>query len=76
MSDSETPQAGSDDGSLLVKKSALYQHFLEEREEILRLKWLRSEERGQDIGFESALLEWMINHRSAWHTSRRSATQP
>ena len=54
----------------LVKKSRLYQEFLAERDEILRHKWLESEKAGYDIGFERALLEWMVRHRAAWRQHR------
>ena len=47
---------------------SLYQEFLAERDEILRHKWLRSEEAGHDIGFESALVDWAINCREKWKT--------
>jgi len=50
----------------LVSESSLYREFLAERDEILRHKWLKSEEAGRDIGFESALVDWMLNHRSQW----------
>ena len=50
----------------LVEKSSLYQHYLAERGEILRHKWLESEKEGHDIGFERALVDWVLNHRSKW----------
>lgn len=50
----------------LVTKSSLYKHFVTEREEILRYKWIKSEEIGHDIGFEKALVDWTMNHRSRW----------
>ncbi len=56
-----------------VKRSGLYQEFLAEREEILKLKWLESEKAGHDIGFERALLDWIRNHRDAWRTTRRTS---
>ena len=40
-------------------------------EEILRHKWLESEKAGQDIGFEKALLDWVIKYRSAWRKHRQ-----
>ena len=52
------------------KNSVLYREFLAEREEILRHKWIESEKVGYDIGFERALLDWIIRHRSAWRTTR------
>lgn len=46
--------------------SSIYRRFLAEREEILRHKWIESEKRGYDIGFENALIDWMRNHRKNW----------
>jgi hypothetical protein len=54
----------------LVKNSVLYKEFLAEREEILRHKWIESEKQGQDIGFERALLDWIIKYRSSWRSDR------
>ena len=50
----------------LVENSLLYKKFATERDEILRHKWIESEKAGVDIGFEKALLDWLIKHRSAW----------
>jgi hypothetical protein len=50
--------------------SSLYKEFLREREEILKLKWIESEKRGKDIGFEAALLNWVRNHRAEWKKHR------
>lgn len=55
----------------MVMNSALYREFLAEREEILRHKWIESEKAGYDIGFERALLDWIVKHRSNWRQSRR-----
>jgi hypothetical protein len=52
------------------KNSALYQEFLAEREEILKHKWIESEKVGYDIGFEKALLDWIVKHRSEWRSNR------
>jgi len=57
----------------IVMNSALYREFLAERDEILRHKWLESEKAGYDIGFERALLDWIVKHRSNWRRSRRSS---
>lgn len=46
--------------------TSLYQRFLAEREEIMKHKWIESEKRGYDTGFEKALLDWMQNHREGW----------
>jgi len=50
----------------ILESSALYKKFMEEREEILKHKWLESEKAGYDIGFEKALLDWVFNHRNNW----------
>ena len=52
------------------KNSALYREFLLEREEILKHKWLESEKLGYDIGFERALLDWIVKYRAQWRASR------
>jgi len=62
------------DNSDLVKNSVLYREFLAEREEILVHKWLESEKAGHDIGFERALLDWIVKYRSAWREKRRQET--
>ena len=53
-----------------VKNSVLYKEFLAEREEILKHKWIESEKAGRDIGFEKALLDWIVKHRSNWRERR------
>ncbi len=57
----------------LLKNSSLYREYLAEREEILRHKWIESEKAGKDIGFERALLDWIIKFRSEWRNLRARA---
>ena len=57
----------------LLKNSSLYREFQAEREEILRHKWIESEKAGRDIGFEQALTDWIIKHRSTWRKNRQAA---
>lgn len=64
------------ENSDLVKNSVLYKEFLAEREEILRHKWIESEKAGHDIGFEKALLDWIVKHRSAWREKRQHGSAP
>jgi len=59
----------------IVMNSALYREFLAEREEILRHKWLESEKAGYDVGFERALLDWIVKHRSNWRKARRQQVE-
>ena len=54
-----------------VKESALYKEFLAERAEILKHKWIESEKAGTDIGFEKALLDWIVKYRSTWRDKRQ-----
>jgi hypothetical protein len=61
----------TDDNPDIVKESALYKEFLAEREEILRHKWIESEKAGHDVGFEKALLDWVVKHRSTWRQLRQ-----
>ena len=67
----ETPEEQAEgDQSRFVKNSNLYKEFLAEREEILKHKWIESEKAGSDIGFEKALLDWILKHRSNWRSKR------
>ena len=54
-----------------LTNSVLYKEFLAERQEILCHKWIESEKAGKDIGFEKALLDWIVKHRSNWRERRR-----
>ena len=72
MSDeTKEPLAAND----LLKHSTLYKEFQAEREEILKHKWIESEKAGRDIGFERALTDWIIKHRSKWRRARQAANQ-
>ena len=59
-------------GNDLVKNSSLYKEFQAELNEILRHKWLESEKAGRDIGFEQALTDWIMKHRSKWRKARQA----
>ena len=52
--------------------SSVYQYFLAEREEILKHKWIESEKAGYDIGFEKALVDWILKHRKNWRRQYKS----
>jgi len=47
-------------------KTRLYQAFCAEKTEILRHKWIESQKAGRDIGFDAALIDWIVHHRAAW----------
>ena len=63
------PVRGSEDeGAQFMKNSVLYKEFLAEREEILKHKWIESEKAGADIGFEKALLDWIVGLQApSWY---------
>jgi hypothetical protein len=62
--------SSDESASQFLKNSVLYKEFLAEREEILKHKWIESEKAGADIGFEKALLDWIMKHRSSWRERR------
>jgi len=70
MENSRPMPSTQEDRSRFVKNSVLYKEFLAEREEILKHKWIESEKAGADIGFEKALLDWIVKHRSNWREKR------
>jgi len=63
MENSPRMTASQGEQSQFVKNSVLYKEFLAEREEILKHKWIESEKAGADIGFEKALLDWIVKYR-------------
>ena len=52
--------------------SLIYREFLEEREEVLKHKWLESEKKGYDIGYSAALIDWIIKYRRVWRSHRKN----
>ena len=72
MPHNNTDTSGGDD---LLRNSTLYREFQAERDEILKHKWIESEKAGYDIGFEHALTEWIIKHRSRWRKHRHDAAK-
>ena len=70
MEKSALMPVAQEEKSQFVKNSVLYKEFLAEREEILKHKWIESEKVGADIGFEKALLDWILKHRSNWREKR------
>ena len=71
MKDNPEMPSLEEDQSQFVKNSVLYKEFLAGRAEILKHKWIESEKAGRDIGFEKALLDWIMRHRSNWRDRRR-----
>jgi hypothetical protein len=75
MKDNSEMVAAQAQQSQFVQNSVLYKEFLAEREEILKHKWIESEKAGSDIGFEKALLDWILKHRSNWRDKRKEESR-
>ena len=58
-----------------AESTSLYQEFLAERDEILKYKWIKSEEAGHDVGFETALVEWALTQRDGWKKEYQSKSR-
>jgi hypothetical protein len=50
---------------------SLYQKFILIREEIMKHKWIESEKKKYDIGFETALVEWVTKHLPDWVSAQK-----
>jgi hypothetical protein len=61
-----TPPSGNDSR----RNSSLHRESQAGPEEMLKRKWLVSEKAVQDIGFERALTNWIIEHRYKWRENR------
>jgi hypothetical protein len=49
--------------TFVLENTLLYKKFSEEREHILKNKWYISERCGRDVGYEYALLDWLLNKK-------------
>jgi hypothetical protein len=76
MKEDKEASETEEESSQVLKNSVLYKEFLAEREEILKHKWIESEKAGSDIGFEKALLDWIVKHRSSWRERRMREARP
>jgi len=59
----------------LLRNSLLFRHFQAQREEVLKHKWYESERVGHDIGYDLAVTDWIIRHRSEWRKRWRAEVQ-
>ena len=56
---------------LELRNTELYKRFLEERQCILENKWYMSEKEGKDVGFERALMDWVMHFRDKWLNGKK-----
>jgi len=64
------PAPSSEDETASRSGSGAYPDYLAERDEVLRHKWILSEQAGHDVGFEAALMDWAEHHRTTWRKAR------
>jgi len=57
----------------LLAQSSFFREIVAERDEIMRHKWIESEKAGWDIGFNQALVSWMVHHRANWRMARQKS---
>ena len=58
--------------SVEMQNTRLYKHFHEMREEVLKHKWFESERANRDVGFEYALLDWILKHKARWDNEHKN----
>lgn len=56
---------------LHIENLLIYKEFLAQKKEIERHKWLESEKVGKDIGYDAALINWVMMHKSKWKAAQR-----
>lgn len=49
----------------------LYKEAVAQKEEVMRHKWIESEKAGRDIGYDAALIDWVMKHKSKWKKAKR-----
>ncbi|HNU53170.1 MAG TPA: hypothetical protein PKJ98_19945 [Verrucomicrobiota bacterium] len=55
-----------------LAENQFWRDFLDERDEILKLKWIDSKKEGRDIGFQEAIRRW-LKHRPGWRKAHSAA---
>jgi hypothetical protein len=56
-------------------ENQFWNDFLDERDQILTLKWIESEKAGLDIGYKRAIQTW-LKHRPGWQAAHATAVPP
>lgn len=54
-----------------ISESSFFKEFKLLHEEILKHKWFESERANEDVGFEFALIDWTVKHRTQWIKERK-----
>jgi hypothetical protein len=56
---------------LHIETLLIYKEFLAQKKEVERHKWLESEKAGKDIGYDAALIDWVMKHKSKWKEAQK-----
>ena len=57
-----------------IHRTRLCQFLQSEIDEVNKHKWIASEKAQRDVGWEWALMNWIIYHRASWARNQRSMT--
>jgi hypothetical protein len=55
-----------------VEALLIYKEAFAQKKEVERHKWLESEKAGKDIGYDTALINWVIKHKSKWKEAKKT----
>lgn len=66
-------QVSSPEPPEALAENQFWRDFLDERDEILKLKWIESKKEGRDIGFTEAIRR-RLKHRPGWRKAHAAAS--
>jgi hypothetical protein len=53
-----------------LEDSLLYKKYKEDKRQIEEHKWYMSERAGKDVGWEKALLDWLLKHKKSLNSKK------
>jgi hypothetical protein len=59
------------DSNKSICELLIYKEIIAQKEEVFRHKWLESEKAGRDIGYDAALIDWVMRHKTEWKKAKR-----
>lgn len=60
------------DISVELQNTRLYRHYLAIRNEVMKHKWIESEKAHKDVGFEYALVDWIVKYKTRWDEEHKA----
>jgi hypothetical protein len=58
---------------ILVHESLLFRRLASMRQDVDDHKWFESERAGHDIGYDQALMGWLVKHARNWRQHHRDS---